>query len=68
MKVRVNLIREKKVIELELKDKAKVRDLIHKLGYTVEDVVVLKNGEPLVEDEFLEEGSEYVIMPVASGG
>ncbi len=68
MKVRVKLIREGKDVELELKGKARVKDLIHKLGYTVEDVVVLRNGEPLVEDEVLEENAEYVVMPVASGG
>jgi len=68
VKVRVKLIRERKDVELEFKGKAKVKDLIHKLGYTVEDVVVLKNGEPLVEDEVLEENAEYVVMPVASGG
>jgi len=68
VKVRVKLIREGKDVELELKGKARVKDLIHKLGYTVEDVVVLRNGEPLVEDEVLEENAEYVVMPVASGG
>ena len=68
MKVRVKLVREEKDVELEFEGKARVKDLIHRLGYTVEDVVVLKNGEPLVEDEVLEENSEYVVMPVASGG
>ena len=68
MKVRVKLVREEKDVELAFEGKARVKDLIHRLGYTVEDVVVLKNGEPLVEDEVLEENSEYVVMPVASGG
>ncbi len=68
MKVRVKLIREGKTVELEFKGKVRVKDLVHRLGYTVEDVIVLKNGEPLVEDELLEENSEYVVMPVASGG
>jgi len=68
VKVRVKLVREEKDVELEFEGKARVKDLIHRLGYTVEDVVVLKNGEPLVEDEVLEENSEYVVMPVASGG
>ena len=68
VKVRVKLVREGKDVKLEFKGKARVKDLIRRLGYTVEDVVVLKNGEPLVEDEVLEENSEYVVMPVASGG
>ncbi|RLG72382.1 MAG: thiamine biosynthesis protein ThiS [Thermoprotei archaeon] len=68
MKVKAKLLRENKVTEVILGENAKVRDLIHKLGFTVEDVIVLKNEIPLVEDEVLEENAEYVIMPVASGG
>jgi len=66
--VKVKLIREGKIVELEFKSKVKVKTLMHKLGYTVEDVVVLKNGEPLTEEDYVEENGEYVIMPVASGG
>lgn len=68
MKVRVKLLRESKVLEVTLNDNAKVVDLIHKLGYTVEDVIVLKGELPLVEDDILEENKEYIVMPVASGG
>lgn len=68
VKVKVKLLRERKSFELELEDKATVKDLVHKLGYTSEDVIVLVNNTPLIEEDILEEGKEYVIMPVASGG
>ena len=68
IKVKAKLIRENKVIEITLSRNAKVRDLIHKLGYTVEDVIVIKDEVPLVEDEKLEGNTEYIVIPVASGG
>ncbi len=68
MKVKVKLVREGKIVKLEFKNRVKVKTLIHKLGYTVEDVVILKNGEPLTEEDYVEENGEYVVMPVASGG
>jgi len=68
IKVKAKLLRENKVLEVTLNDNARVIDLIHKLGYTVEDVIVLKDELPLVEDNVLEENGEYIVMPVASGG
>ncbi len=68
IKVKAKLLRENKVLEITLDDNARVIDLIHKLGHTVEDVIVLKDELPLVEDDILEENGEYIIMPVASGG
>ncbi|RLG73735.1 MAG: thiamine biosynthesis protein ThiS [Thermoprotei archaeon] len=68
MKVKVKLLRENKIVEVMLGENAKVRDLVHELGFTIEDVIVLKDEMPLIEDEVLEEDAEYVIMPVASGG
>jgi len=68
IKVKVKLLRENKIVEVMLGENAKVRDLVHELGFTIEDVIVLKDEMPLIEDEVLEEDAEYVIMPVASGG
>jgi len=68
VKVKAKLLRENKVLEVTLNDNARVIDLIHKLGYTAEDVIVLKDELPLVEDDVLEENGEYMVMPVASGG
>ncbi|HDJ94766.1 MAG TPA: thiamine biosynthesis protein ThiS [Acidilobales archaeon] len=68
MKVKAKLLRENKIVEVMLGENAKVRDLVHELGFTIEDVIVLKDEMPLIEDEVLEEDAEYVIMPVASGG
>jgi len=68
IKVKAKLLRENKIVEVMLGENAKVRDLVHELGFTIEDVIVLKDEMPLIEDEVLEEDAEYVIMPVASGG
>ena len=67
MKVRVNLLRQNKVVEVDLPENAKVRDLVKKLGFSTQGVVVMRDSTPLVEDEPVTPG-EYSVLQVASGG
>ena len=67
MKVRVNLLRQNKVVEVDLPENAKVRDLVKKLGFSTQGVVVMRDFTPLVEDEPVTPG-EYSVLQVASGG
>jgi len=52
-------------VELET---GKVRELVHKLGYATEGVIVVKDGRPLLEDEQLEDGDNVTLYRAASGG
>ncbi len=68
MRIKVKLVREKKEIVVELPEKSRVRDLVKRLGYNVQGVVVLRGETPIVEDEFLLDGDELKIVLTASGG
>ena len=45
-----------------------VRELLAKIGLSREEVVVLKNGLILTEEDPLEDGDEVVVYVVKSGG
>jgi len=45
-----------------------VRELLAKIGLSGEEVVVLKNGLILTEEDPLEDGDEVVVYVVKSGG
>lgn len=68
MKIIVNLVRENKRLEVELPEKATVRDLLKKIGYRVQGSVVVKDDVPLIEDERLKDGDEVKVFLAASGG
>jgi len=54
--------------ESEVKGPLKVKELLKMLGLLPESTVVLKNGEPVTEDELLEEGDEVRVISAISGG
>ena len=66
-RVTVELLPEKRVEEVELKA-GTVRELLHRLGMSVEDAVVVKDGRPLLEDEVLGDGDKVLVLRAASGG
>ncbi|NAZ27077.1 MAG: hypothetical protein GU348_02880 [Thermogladius sp.] len=45
-----------------------VRELLAKIGLSGEEVVVLRNGLILTEEDSLEDGDEIVVYLVKSGG
>jgi sulfur carrier protein len=67
VRVKVRLIPEGKnaVVELETR---RVSELLHKLGYSFDDAVVIKDGRPLLEEEELSDGDEVAVIRTASGG
>lgn len=67
-KVTVELVRENKIIEVELPERARVRDLLKKIGYRVQGSVVVKNSLPIIEDEELKDGDKLRVFLAASGG
>jgi sulfur carrier protein len=65
--VRVRILESNEYIELEVKE-ISVREILSKLGLTLSEHIVLKNGEVITEDDVVEDGSEVVIFTVKSGG
>jgi len=67
IKVSVLILPEHRSTMVEL-ETGLVRELIHRLGYATEGVIVIKNGRPLLEDEQLEDGDNVTVYRAASGG
>jgi sulfur carrier protein ThiS len=64
--MKVYIEREKS--EQELFFKGKVIDLLHKLGINPDDVLVVRKGELITEDEVLNDDDEVKLLSVISGG
>jgi sulfur carrier protein len=67
MVVKVRVLESNECIELEVKE-ISVREILSKLGLTLSEHIVLKNGDVITEDDVVEDGSEIVIFTVKSGG
>lgn len=68
MKVEVTMVRENVTKIVELPDNSRVKELVKRLGYTIQGVVVLRNNLPIVEDEKLNDGDKLTVILTASGG
>ncbi|RUM48247.1 MAG: thiamine biosynthesis protein ThiS [Hyperthermus sp.] len=55
----------KKNVELE---GSRVKELVKALGMSIEEVVVVREGRPLHEDDIVEDGEELTVIRAASGG
>lgn len=51
-----------------LSPRATISDLLERLGYSRETVVVRRNGKIVVEEEHLSNGDLVEIIPVVTGG
>ncbi len=68
MRVRVKLIREGRVVDVDLPKGSRVSDLLSRLNLRSVSHIVIKNGEPVPESYELADGDEVEILPVVSGG
>ena len=60
---------EVKEIQIPGKNKIRVNDLIKILGFTREDVVIVKNdNEILTDHDVIEEDDDVIVYTVFSGG
>ena len=66
--IQVEIIPENRRVKVEVSGKIRVLDLIHRLGFSTESVVIVKDEELLTEDEFLLEGEEVKAYLASSGG
>lgn len=66
--VKVKVFGRRKERRLFLPSRAKVLDLLERLGYNPQVVVVRRNGKVVVEGEGLASGDVIEIIPVVTGG
>ncbi|MEM0379584.1 MAG: MoaD/ThiS family protein [Nanopusillaceae archaeon] len=66
-KIKIFIERDMKEFELEF-DGNTVKDLLNNLNLDWSRIVVLKNGEIVTEDEFINSGDYIKILDAVSGG
>lgn len=67
IRVKARVIPEGKTLTAEL-ETGRVAELLQKLGFSLDDAVVVKNGKPLLEEEKLSDGDEIIVVRMATGG
>jgi sulfur carrier protein ThiS len=65
--IRVKILETNQQVELDVKSTT-VRELLSRLGLTLSEHIVFKNGEVITEDDIVEDNSEVVVFTVKSGG
>ena len=64
----ITFIMRKREIPLEVENTVMVKEALHKLGYSIETHLVIKDGQLLNENEPLRDGDRVKLVPVISGG
>jgi len=67
MPVRVRIMPRGEKREVE-EASISVRALVEKLGLSMEGVVVVRDGQPLLESDRVRDGEEVTVILAASGG
>ena len=65
--IKARLIPDNVIVEINA-DRIKGRDILSKLGLDPESAVVIADGRPIPEDDYVTSGSEVVVVRVLSGG
>ena len=68
MKIKVNILRKKETKQLNLGNGATVDDVLNKLSFKPDTIIVMSNNLPIPIDNVLEDGQELTIIQVSSGG
>jgi len=68
IKIAVREIGRRRRREVRLGPRATIADLLERLGYSRETVVVRRNRKIVVEEEGLYNGDSVEIIPVVTGG
>ena len=68
MKIRVKLIPQNTIQEIDIKKGSTVIDLLRMIHRRPDSVIVLKNKTPLPVDDIIPDDQELSIIQVASGG
>lgn len=66
--VEIYLERENKTINHNLKKDTKLKDLLKELNISISSIILVKNNEITLEDDFVKEDDKIKILSVVSGG
>jgi sulfur carrier protein ThiS len=66
--IRVKISRSDKIKEIQMENNSTILDLLNKLNFKPDTVIVIKNDMPIPIDETLENDQELSIIQVSSGG
>ena len=67
MGIKVKLVPDNTIVELDV-DRIKAGRILSKLKLDPESAVVIADGKPVPEDEYVEANSNVVVVRVLSGG
>ena len=65
--IKVKILETNTLIEIN-EEKIGVRELLRKLGLTITEHIVIRNGSIVTEDDVLYSGDEVLVFTVKSGG
>jgi sulfur carrier protein ThiS len=68
MRITVTFFPDKSTKRIEIKAGSKISDLLKNLNLRPDNLIILKNSNPIPVDEVLTEKEELSIMKVSSGG
>ena len=68
MKVKVKILRDNKLKEVDLKTGSTIEELIKKINLKPDTIIVMNKDKPIPIDETLYDGQELTILQVSSGG
>ncbi len=57
-----------RALEVKVKKRRKIKKILRQLGIDLKNYVILKNGEVVLEEEYVSNNDEIELIPVASGG
>ena len=66
--VRIYIERENKFEEISIKEKTEIKVLLDKLNISLSSIIISKNNEIVLEDEFVEDSDDLKLFSVVSGG
>ena len=68
MKIKVKILPDNSMKEIDVKPGSKVYDLLKKIQLKPDALIVLKGNTPVPVDDILKDDQELSILKVASGG
>ena len=68
MKIKIKLSRTNENKEIELQTGSTVNDVLKKINLKPDTVIVMSNDKPVPVDDKVEDGQDFTIMQVSSGG
>jgi len=68
VKIKIKLSRTNETKEIELQKGSTVNEVLKKINLKPDTIIVINNDKPVPVDEKVEDGQEFTIIQVSSGG